>query len=77
MEYEIIWRIQLDAESPEDAARIALEIQRDAFSEATVFEVTNKDTGEMEEIDPVLSMFPFSEDGECGTAGLEDELREV
>ena len=42
MEYRIDWKIELDARSPQEAAREALEIQRDR-SDATLFEVTNKD----------------------------------
>jgi hypothetical protein len=38
--YRVTWRIDLDAESPRDAADLALEIQRDPTSIATVFEVT-------------------------------------
>lgn len=40
MEFSITWRIELNAESFEDAARKALEIQRDPDSSATVFEIT-------------------------------------
>ena len=39
MEYTVIWTIDLDADSPEDAARKALTIQRDPNSWATHFEV--------------------------------------
>jgi hypothetical protein len=38
-EYYIEWRIELDATSPEDAARKALAIQHDPFSTSTVFHV--------------------------------------
>ena len=37
MEYRVTWIIDLDAESFEDAARLALEIQRDRESIATHF----------------------------------------
>lgn len=39
MEYTVKWEIQVEATSPEAAARQALEIQRDFTSTATVFEV--------------------------------------
>ncbi len=38
-EYRVKWEIDLDANSPEDAARRALQIQRDRQSITTVFEV--------------------------------------
>lgn len=38
-EYCVTWTIDLDASSPEEAARLALEIQRDPTSIATVFDV--------------------------------------
>lgn len=37
--YRVTWEIELDAETPEDAAREALEIQRNPDSTATVFKV--------------------------------------
>lgn len=39
--YLVTWEIDIDAETPLEAARIALEIQRDKDSTATVFDVTN------------------------------------
>ena len=50
-EYKVTWIIEVEAESMEEAAREALAIQRDPFSEATVFEVTNPETGETDTID--------------------------
>jgi hypothetical protein len=38
-EFYIEWRIELEADSPEEAARKALKIQRDPESIATVFHV--------------------------------------
>jgi len=38
-EYRVRWEIDLDADSPENAARKALAIQRDPHSVATHFEV--------------------------------------
>ena len=46
MEYAVIWKIDIDAESPREAAEIALKIQRDPFSTATVFEVSERDSDE-------------------------------
>lgn len=37
--YRVKWEIDLDANDPQDAARRALEIQRDPDSIATFFEV--------------------------------------
>ncbi len=42
-EYLIEWTIELDAESPEEAARLALAIQRYPDSLATVFKVYGED----------------------------------
>lgn len=38
-DYTVKWEINIEADSAEDAARQALEIQRDPESQATVFEV--------------------------------------
>ena len=38
-EYTVTWVIDLDADSPEDAARKALDVQRDPESIATCFDV--------------------------------------
>jgi len=43
MEYRVTWTIDLDAESSEEAAQEALEIQRDPESLATHFTVTDED----------------------------------
>lgn len=37
--YRVTWEIDVDASSPRDAAEQALAIQRDVFSDATVFTV--------------------------------------
>lgn len=39
MKYRVIWEIDLDAESPREAAELALKIHRDPDSIATVFVV--------------------------------------
>ena len=50
MEYRVIWTIDLDANSPEDAARKALAIQRDPASIATCFVITD-DHGNRRDVD--------------------------
>jgi len=50
-EYNVTWTIQIEADSAREAAKKALEIQRDFFSTATVFEVNRDDNGESETID--------------------------
>ena len=42
MEYVVTWIIELDAESPEEAAKLALAIQRDTNSIAKHFIVRDK-----------------------------------
>ena len=39
MEYTVTWDIQLEADTPKQAATLALEIQRDVSSEAVCFVV--------------------------------------
>lgn len=39
MLYTVTWDIDIDADSPEEAAKLALEIQRDPNSTATYFSV--------------------------------------
>ena len=41
-EYTVTWTIVLDADSAEEAAKIALEIHRDKESIATIFEVADE-----------------------------------
>jgi spore germination protein YaaH len=50
MEYTVSWTIELDADTPEDAARQALEIHRDPDSWATHFVVVDT-TGRTHEVD--------------------------
>ena len=38
-EYMVVWEVQVEAESPEAAARTAIAMQRNPESTATVFEV--------------------------------------
>ena len=49
-DYHVSWDIDLVADSPMDAARQALRIQRDRDSIATVFDVTDEE-GNTERID--------------------------
>ena len=41
VEYSVVWRIDVDAETPEKAAALALEIQQDPNSTARFFELRN------------------------------------
>ncbi len=45
-EYLVSWEIELMAESAEQAAQLALEVQRDTKSMATVFQVHSEDNTE-------------------------------
>ena len=50
MEYRVVWTIDIDAETPTDAARKALEIHRNPDSWATHFEVRDS-RGHIQEVD--------------------------
>jgi hypothetical protein len=58
MQYKVTWVIELDADSPEEAAWEALRIQRDKSSEALSFDVEHLGSGKevgvdlLEKIDP-------------------------
>ena len=39
-EYTVEWEIELNADSPKEAAELALDMQRDTFSEAVCFKVS-------------------------------------
>ena len=52
MKYHVMWEIDIKADSQEEAARIALDIQRNPESAATVFTVTDEED-EMMKIDPI------------------------
>ncbi len=41
--YRVVWEIDLTAQTPHEAAEQALEIQRDVWSESTVFTVFDED----------------------------------
>lgn len=49
-QFRVEWGLDLWAETPEEAAKLALEIQRDPDSIATVFTVTGRD-GEVTMVD--------------------------
>lgn len=49
--YRVQWAIDLDAQSPEDAARKALAVQRDPESIATSFEVREWMTDDWVDVD--------------------------
>lgn len=42
-EYRVVWEIDIVASSPREAAKQALEIQRDPESLATVFDILDED----------------------------------
>lgn len=44
--YLVKWEIDIEASSPKEASRLALEIQRDKNSEAVCFDVKEVETGE-------------------------------
>lgn len=50
MEYLVVWEIELDAKTPEEAARLALKIIREETSMAHVFKVYDG-SGEEHSID--------------------------
>lgn len=47
MQYKVVWTIDIEANSPKEAAQQALEIMQDKGSEAINFEVCNPDTGKL------------------------------
>ena len=49
--YTVTWEVQLDADSPKDAAIEALNFQTDPFNEALCYTVVNDGTKEVTEID--------------------------
>jgi len=50
-QYRVTWTIELDEDSPAEAAKVALRIHRDPDSEATSFEVEELATGKRWDID--------------------------
>jgi len=49
--YRVMWEIDIDADTAKDAAKMALKIQRDCKSIATVFDVKNYVTDKIKRID--------------------------
>jgi hypothetical protein len=49
--YRVVWKIDVGASSPGSAALRAAELSRNADSTATVYEVTDLDTGEVYDVD--------------------------
>lgn len=54
--YNVLWEIEVDADSPKEAAIEALKIQQDTFSEAVAYTVVNTKNGTIKEIDLLLEM---------------------
>lgn len=50
-DYKVEWIIDISADSPEEAAKEALKIHRDNNSIATVFAVTDVETGDISVVD--------------------------
>lgn len=50
-DYLVFWKIDMDVDTPQEAAARALITTRDPESTATVFEVRNKATGETVTVD--------------------------
>lgn len=50
-EFLLTWKIDIDADTAEEAVELALDIQCDAYSTARHFTVLNKETGEETEVD--------------------------
>jgi flavin-binding protein dodecin len=60
-EYRVIWTVDVDAKSPEEAARLALAMQRDRSSIALVFEVTPKGASSGLEVIDLLGTSQYGE----------------
>ena len=66
MNYRVSWEIDIDADSPREAAETALEIQRRPDSIAAAFTVLDE-TGESIEVD--LGEDPYPPDGDYPPRG--------
>jgi len=53
--YTVIWKIDVDAPSPRDAAKQAADTLSDFPTDEWEYEVTNDETGEMERVDLSIS----------------------
>jgi hypothetical protein len=49
--YHVVWEIDINAQSPRDAAKEAQAIQQDKDTVATVFDVTEEDSDKIVRID--------------------------
>lgn len=56
--FKVFWEIDIEADTPVEAAQKALEIQRDEESIATVFTVVNEDLGVCVDVDFLIPGFP-------------------
>ena len=54
--YLVTWKIDIDADSPEEAAIKALQIQRDQESEADHFEIKDKKTKKVKRVNALTAM---------------------
>lgn len=71
MEFKVTWTIEIEAETMEEAVHEALAIQRDPFSEATVFAVTNTETEETDILDGYDYSFDNEQPGRNNLLSLE------
>ncbi len=60
--YLVTWEIDIEATSPEEAAKQALEIQRDPNSEAVAFTVKRQSTDEKTDVDLLDNLLEISRD---------------
>lgn len=60
-EFKVVWRIEIDADTAEDAAKLALEFMRDPVSTATFFDVTGED-GVTREVEVEVDLPPSYEE---------------
>lgn len=61
--YLVTWEIDIEATSPEDAAREVLEIQRDETSEALAFTVKRQSTGEVTDVNLLDELLESQNEG--------------
>lgn len=54
-QYQVTWVIDIEADSPTEAARQALEIQQDPESIATVFEVSGGGSTVLVDLEPGIA----------------------
>lgn len=71
MEYLVEWVINVEANSPREAARKALDIQRDPTSTATVFSVT-AENGATAQVDLLYSNDGGNDEGTGAAPAAQD-----